>query len=186
MPDHYLGRRFETENALNYEVRARVVADGWLRTAEDGVEFKDCRDFTIFLAAESDYNPKLVEFTREEKIAKLALPDSRIVEAVHLGAKELDRRHTMSFLAAAFPVRLDLAGDPELEKLTLAQRVKRCREGKSDPGLVALMFQYGRYLLLSSSARGTLPANLQGIWNNSNSPAWHSDYHTNINIQMNY
>jgi len=186
VPDRYLGRRFEIEKALNYEVRARVVADGWLRTAKDGVEFKDCRDVTIFLAAESDYNPKLVEFTEKEKAAKLALPDSRIVEAVKLGAKELERRHKMSFLAAAFPVRLDLAGDPELEKLTLAQRVKRCREGKSDPGLVALMFQYGIYLLASSSRPGTLPANLQGIWNNSNSPAWHSDYHTNINIQMNY
>jgi len=186
VPDRYLGRRFEIENALNYEVRARVVADGWLRTAKDGVEFKDCRDFTIFLAAESDYNPKLVEFTEKEKAAKLALPDSRIVEAVKLGEKELERRHKMFFLAPVFPVRLDLAGDPELEKLTLAQRVKRCREGKSDPGLVALMFQYGIYLLASSSRPGTLPANLQGIWNNSNSPAWHSDYHTNINIQMNY
>ena len=83
-------------------------------------------------------------------------------------------------------MQLDLGGDPDLERLTLAERVKRCREGKSDPGLVALLFQYGRYLLLSSSAPGTLPANLQGIWNNSNTPAWHSDYHTNINIQMNY
>ena len=83
-------------------------------------------------------------------------------------------------------VKLNLGGDPALERLTLAERVKRCREGKTDPGLVALLFQYGRYLLLSSSAPGTLPANLQGIWNNSNTPAWHSDYHTNINIQMNY
>ncbi|MBP5586882.1 MAG: glycoside hydrolase N-terminal domain-containing protein [Lentisphaeria bacterium] len=186
VPDRYPGRRFEEENALNYEVRARVVADGWLRTAEDGVEFKDCRELTVLLAAESDYNPKLVEFTREEKTAKLALPDKRIADAAKMGYAELKRRNSNSFSFHINNVALDLGGDPELEKLTLAQRVKRCREGKSDPGLVALMFQYGRYLLLSSSARGTLPANLQGIWNNSNSPAWHSDYHTNINIQMNY
>ena len=186
VPDRYLGRRFEKENALGYEVRSRVVADGWLRTAEDGVEFMDCREITILFAAESDYNPKLVEFTEKEKAAKLALPDKRIADAAKMGYAELKRRNSISFSWCINNVALDLGGDPELEKLTLAQRVKRCREGKSDPGLVALMFQYGRYLLLSSSALGTLPANLQGIWNNSNSPAWHSDYHTNINIQMNY
>ena len=186
VPDRYLDYKFEKENTLGYEVRARVLADGWLRTAEDGVEFRDCRELTILLAAESDYNPKLVEFTREEKIAKLALPDKRIADAAKLGYAELRSRNGLWFSSRINNVALDLGGDPELEKLTLAQRVKRCREGKSDPGLVALMFQYGRYLLLSSSAPGTLPANLQGIWNNSNSPAWHSDYHTNINIQMNY
>ena len=199
VPDRYLDYQFEIENirdvrmyalngrkGLRYEVRAQVFADGWLRTAEDGIEFKDCREFTVLFAAESDYNPKLVEFTREEKKAKLALPEKRIADAMKLGYKSLEGGHKSSFRRRIDTVQLDLGGDPELEKLTLARRVKRCREGKSDPGLVALMFQYGRYLLLSSSAPGTLPANLQGIWNNSNSPAWHSDYHTNINLQMNY
>ncbi len=55
-----------------------------------------------------------------------------------------------------------------------------------DPGLEALLFQYGRYLLISCSRPGGLPANLQGLWNDNNSPPWHSDYHANINIQMNY
>ncbi len=199
VPDRYLDYQFEIENirdvrmfalngrkSLRYEVRARVVADGWLRTAEDGVEFRDCREITVLFAAESDYNPKLAEFTREEKIAKLALPEKRIADAIKLGYTKLKNSSSVWFSSRINNVQLDLGGDPELEKLTLAQRVKRCREGKSDPGLVALMFQYGRYLLLSSSAPGTLPANLQGIWNNSNTPAWHSDYHTNINIQMNY
>ena len=199
VPDRYLDYQFEIENirdvrmfalngrkGLRYEVRAQVVADGWLRTAEDGIEFKDCREITVLLAAESDYNPKLVEFTREEKIAKLALPDKRIADAIKLGYTTLKNSSSVWFRSRINNVQLDLGGDPELEKLTLAKRVKRCREGKTDPGLVALLFQYGRYLLLSSSAPGTLPANLQGIWNNSNTPAWHSDYHTNINIQMNY
>ena len=199
VPDRYLDYQFEIENirdvrmfalngrkGLRYEVRAQVVADGWLRTAEDGIEFKDCREITVLLAAESDYNPKLAEFTREEKIAKLALPDKRIADAIKLGYTTLKNSSSVWFRSRINNVQLDLGGDPDLERLTLAKRVKRCREGKTDPGLVALLFQYGRYLLLSSSAPGTLPANLQGIWNNSNSPAWHSDYHTNINIQMNY
>ena len=60
------------------------------------------------------------------------------------------------------------------------------RDGAADPDLEALFFQFGRYLLLSSSRPGSLPANLQGLWNNSNNPPWRSDYHSNINIQMNY
>ena len=58
--------------------------------------------------------------------------------------------------------------------------------GQDDPSLEQTMFAFGRYLLLSSSRPGGLPANLQGLWNDSNSPAWASDYHTNINVQMNY
>ena len=65
-------------------------------------------------------------------------------------------------------------------------RLDRVRKGAKDPALIALMFNFGRYLLISCSRPGTLPANLQGIWNNSNNPPWHCDYHTNINIQMNY
>ncbi len=66
------------------------------------------------------------------------------------------------------------------------ERLARVKKGGKDPALIALMFNFGRYLLISGSRPGTLPANLQGIWNNSNKPAWHCDYHTNINIQMNY
>ena len=65
-------------------------------------------------------------------------------------------------------------------------RLERVRKGAKDPALTALQFNFGRYLLISCSRPGTLPANLQGLWNNSNKPAWHCDYHTNINIQMNY
>ena len=66
------------------------------------------------------------------------------------------------------------------------ERLRRVREGAKDLGLIALQFNFGRYLLISCSRPGTLPANLQGLWNNSNNPPWHSDYHTNINLQMNY
>lgn len=79
---------------------------------------------------------------------------------------------------------LDLGeGDKTVPTRTRLERVKK---GGKDPALIALMFNFGRYLLISCSRPGTLPANLQGIWNNSNNPPWHSDYHTNINIQMNY
>lgn len=98
--------------------------------------------------------------------------------------EELEARHTAEYCGYYDRMTFDLGeGDPSVPTRL---RLKRVREGAKDPALLALLFNFGRYLLISCSRPGTLPANLQGIWNNSNSPAWHCDYHTNINIQMNY
>ena len=70
--------------------------------------------------------------------------------------------------------------------LSIDERLERVRSGDSDPALDALYFQFGRYLLIASSRPGDLPANLQGLWNDSMSPPWDADYHLNINLQMNY
>lgn len=67
-----------------------------------------------------------------------------------------------------------------------SERLQSYRQGGEDPQLEVLFYQYGRYLLISSSRPGSLPANLQGIWNDSFTPPWESDYHLNINLQMNY
>jgi len=85
-------------------------------------------------------------------------------------------------------VTLEFA-DPEAARfraLPTDQRLQLYKKNRSDRGLEALVFQYGRYLLIASSRPGGLPANLQGIWNNSNNPAWNCDFHLNINFQMNY
>jgi alpha-L-fucosidase 2 len=74
----------------------------------------------------------------------------------------------------------------ENKRQTTDQRIVAMGNGSEDPALEALMFQYGRYLLISSSRKGGLPANLQGLWNNMNKPPWYSQYTTNINIEMNY
>jgi len=93
-------------------------------------------------------------------------------------------RHVADYRKYYDRMTLDLGkGD---ETVPTRVRLDRVRKGAKDPALIALMFNFGRYLLISSSRPGTLPANLQGIWNNSNNPPWHCDYHTNINIQMNY
>jgi alpha-L-fucosidase 2 len=83
-------------------------------------------------------------------------------------------------------VSLKLPSNSVQEQLPTDERIARVRAGGIDTGLEALHFQYGRYLLLGSSRPGTLPANLQGIWNEHLKAPWNSDYHTNINIQMNY
>jgi alpha-L-fucosidase 2 len=86
-------------------------------------------------------------------------------------------------------VDLELAQPPKedsIESLPTDERLARIRQGKDDPGLAALYYQFGRYLLMGSSRPGTMAANLQGIWNESMAPPWDSKYTTNINVEMNY
>lgn len=83
-------------------------------------------------------------------------------------------------------VSLEIDGSENLEGLDTAERLERLRHGEEDMGLISLYFQYGRYLLISSSRPGTLPANLQGIWNKDMLPPWDSKFTININTQMNY
>ena len=81
---------------------------------------------------------------------------------------------------------LTLPEDSELEKLPYDRRLDRVQKGENDQGMIADLFSYGRYLLLSSSRPGSLPANLQGIWNQEYMPPWESKYTININTEMNY
>ncbi len=82
-------------------------------------------------------------------------------------------------------VDLDL-GQGEHPELPTNERINLVKQGGNDPGLVSLYFQFGRYLLMGSSRPGCLAANLQGVWNEHMNAPWNSDYHTNINLQMNY
>ena len=81
---------------------------------------------------------------------------------------------------------LDLRATEEPPATWTDERIQRVQRGVDDPGLFELYFHYGRYLLMDSSRPGDLPANLQGLWNEHIDAPWNSDYHTNINLQMNY
>jgi len=95
------------------------------------------------------------------------------------------KAHTVEHQRLFNRVDLFLEG-PSRSHIPTDQRASQYRQGESDPGLDSLFFQYGRYLLISSSRPGGLPANLQGIWNERLSPPWKSDFHHDVNIQMNY
>jgi alpha-L-fucosidase 2 len=85
--------------------------------------------------------------------------------------------------------RVDLALGPSsavAEALPTGERLDRFRKGEADPSLAALYFQFGRYLLVASSRPGSMPANLQGLWAWKLDNPWNADFHTNINLQMNY
>ena len=99
---------------------------------------------------------------------------------------QLRKRHIDDFSALMGRVHFKLESDPELMKKSINERMTLFKGGASDNNLEALTFQYGRYALLSSSRAGGQPANLQGIWNESDMPPWGSKWTTNINVQMNY
>ncbi|MCZ8520769.1 MULTISPECIES: glycoside hydrolase family 95 protein [Paenibacillus] len=100
---------------------------------------------------------------------------------------ELLERHMADYRALFSRVELELkSADGELDSLPTDERLRRVQQGGDDPGLAALYFHFGRYLLIASSRPGSLPANLQGIWNESFLPPWDSKYTININAQMNY
>ena len=99
---------------------------------------------------------------------------------------ELKRRHVADHRVYFRRVSLELPVNAALAALPTDERLARVKAGEADESLAALYFQYGRYLLLGSSRPGTLPANLQGVWNAQMKAPWNADYHTNINLQMNY
>jgi len=98
---------------------------------------------------------------------------------------ELQRRHVEDHQTLFKRVDLALGSNADAEKLPTDERLKKFA-GTNDPSLFMLYFQFGRYLLMSSSRPGSMPANLQGIWNIEPQAEWNSDYHANINLQMNY
>ena len=101
----------------------------------------------------------------------------------------LKTRHLADHQKLFRRVDLELAppvNETSIKSLPTDERLARVRQGLDDPGLAALYFQFGRYLLMGSSRPGTMAANLQGIWNESMAPPWDSKYTTNINVEMNY
>lgn len=110
----------------------------------------------------------------------------RIGQAAAMPFDLLRERHASDYAALFGRVQLTLDGDEELCGLDTADRLERVRAGGRDNGLSALYFDFGRYLLIASSRPGSLPTNLQGIWNPDFLPRWDSKFTININLQMNY
>ena len=99
---------------------------------------------------------------------------------------QIRQKHAEKFAAAMNAVRFSLEGGGAEDGLTTSGRLARFKNGARDNGLTVLFFNFGRYLMISSSIRAELPANLQGKWNDMTAPPWDCDYHLDINLQMNY
>jgi alpha-L-fucosidase 2 len=172
-------------NQMDYAAQAQVVAEGGALSARDGrVAFTECDAVTILLGAGTSY---VLDHTRRfQGEHPLWRVTAQVDNAAARPYAELLAEHHRDYRALFGRVSLDLGAAPgERRTMTTDRRLERYTLDGGDPELEALFFQYGRYLLLSSS-RDLLPANLQGLWNDSLTPPWSADYHTNINIQMNY
>jgi alpha-L-fucosidase 2 len=175
------------DNGLEYETQIQVISTGGrVTTAGAVLHIENADSLTIFVAAGTNYLPDRARAWRGDS------PHARIMRqlaaAAAMSYTELRAAHIADYQHLFRRVALNLgsAAGPTVGDIPTDERLVRYRDGAPDPELEALFFQYGRYLLISSSRPGSLPANLQGLWNNSNNPPWRSDYHSNINIQMNY
>ncbi|MGW0560205.1 glycoside hydrolase family 95 protein [Streptomyces sp. NPDC003016] len=175
------------DNGLTYEGQVRVLTTGGKRAdGDDGrITVTGADSATFVFCAGTDYAPTPPDYRGED-------PHARVTAAVDRAAEqpygELLRAHAADHRALFDRVRLDIGqrATPDVPTDQLLGSYTGDGASPADRALEALFFAYGRYLLIASSRPGSLPANLQGVWNNSNTPPWNADYHTNINLQMNY
>lgn len=181
-----LGFAGEMPNHLKYAARLQIVGEGGHVSVDgDTWVFQKCNTITIYLDARTNYKPDYNAGWRGADPGPLMKQE--IAAAQKSGYQKLISRHTTDLARLTTAAIIDI-GKTAADLLALPTdiRLVKYAAGGVDPDLEENMFQYGRYLLASCSRPGGLPANLQGLWNNSNTPAWASDYHNNINIQMNY
>ena len=170
----------EKPNPLDYGVkfqtRLKVKTSSGTSTAAQGeLELKGVKEAIIYLVCNTSFYQDNYERENEATLTKL---EGKSFE-------QLFKDHSNDFRQYYSRVNLDLGGHA-LDSLPTDERLARVKKGDKDADLAAKLFQYGRYLLISSSRPGTNPANLQGIWNNHITAPWNADYHLNINLQMNY
>lgn len=123
---------------------------------------------------------------RERAQAALAKAEARCTAAHEAAVEDLLARHQADHARLFGRVALSLPVGDDLREAPIDERLAAVRGGGTDPDLARLYFDYGRYLLMACSRPGSLPANLQGLWCQHYDAPWNSDYHTNINLQMNY
>jgi alpha-L-fucosidase 2 len=172
----YLG----VEGKLRYQARLRALPEGGSMTVtDDELIVSNADAVTVLIAAATNFvNYKDVSADpngRVETVMKAA--SGKTFEA-------LKKAHILEHQRLFRRVEMNLASTPN-SLLPTDERLKSF-DGTNDPALAALVFQFGRYLLISSSRSGTQPANLQGLWNKDMNPMWDSKYTTNINTEMNY
>lgn len=179
-----------THNGRNpgtkFEAQMRLLGGGEARrTASGSLRLEGQTRVTVLLAAETDYRFADPESPRTDDLGAAC---ARALDR----AEDVDRDGLVTLGERAAGEHRDLyercslsLGDAK-EYLPTDERLARVRGGATDAVLEALYFNFGRYLLIASSRPGTLPANLQGVWNEHLEAPWNADYHTNINLQMNY
>ncbi len=163
------------DNKLRVCVKADC--DGSLTTDGAVLTVSDATTVTLYMATFTGFKHDCLESASAAGMMKAAA-----------GWDALLAEHIADFAAIMGRSDIRFEGGDALEDLSVAERLARLKEDDTaeDPGLVALYYQFGKYLLVASSREDSLPANLQGVWSEGMESPWNADYHTNINLQMNY
>lgn len=168
-----------------YIIKA-TSADGTIVTDTAGIQIKNATEVLLLVSGATSFNGFDKCPDKEGKDEK-AIAQSNLAKALQKNYATLLREHLSDFHTYFNRVSLTLNDQLSNKKSAEPTDTRLENYGKSaDPGLEALYFQYGRYLLISSSRTKDAPANLQGIWNKELQPPWSSNYTSNINVEMNY
>ncbi|GAA1657859.1 glycoside hydrolase family 95 protein [Kribbella alba] len=174
----------DAEQGMNAAIALRVASDGLVRATAEEVVVEQAQEVTLVLSTATGYDGAYVAPTRTAEEC-WASADSRVVAALAREYDELLEEHVEDYRGLFRRSVLELDSDPARRALPTDARLANA-VGQDDPGLSALVYNYGRYLLIASSRPGGLPATLQGIWNEELRPPWSSNYTLNINTEMNY
>ncbi|MDE5756022.1 MAG: glycoside hydrolase family 95 protein, partial [Clostridia bacterium] len=176
------------DNALKYVMSCRLVTNGEIVVVEKGWKVQNATQTSLIFTYKTDYSDNYPTYRTGQsetdlKNLALAFTDS----AVRMGVDKLREKHAKDWNGVYSSMEFSLGVvEPQVPTDKLVRNYSRASE-KDRKWIEQLLFAYGRYLMLSSSRKNDiLPNNLQGIWNCNDSPAWASDYHLNINLQMNY
>ena len=181
---HILMKGRVKDNDLRFAGCLAWQTDGDIRVWSDKVQISGASYANLFLAAKTDFAQNPASNYRKKIDLEKQVKDL-METAKEKGYDQLKSRHIQDYQALFQRVQLDLGAEVDASTTDELLRNYKPKEGKA---LEELFFQYGRYLLISSSrdCPDALPANLQGVWNAVDNPPWNSDYHLNINLQMNY
>jgi alpha-L-fucosidase 2 len=169
---------------MKFQANLRALVEGGkVKTADNSLTVEGADAATLLLVAGTDHKLKYPDYKGEDPAPRCL---KQLATAAGKKYEDLRSAHVADYRKLFRRVELDLGSSGEAVKMPTDQRLDAVKKGAMDPGLVAMYFQFGRYLLISSSRPGSLPANLQGIWGDGLKMPWHCDYHANINVQMNY
>lgn len=169
---------------MKYVARLRAInRGGKVSVAENRLKIENADEVVLFLTAATDYRGFAGRKTADPLIAS----KNDLEKVVSKKYDALLKAHIADYQKYFNRVNLALPSTgAEVATKTTVERLKAFGDGANDTSFAALYFQFGRYLLISSSRPGGLPANLQGIWAEGAQTPWNGDWHLNINVQMNY
>ncbi len=170
------------DRGMSAAIALRARTDGEVTADENGLTIRGAGELTLILCTETGYDGPSTPPTRTAEECWVAA-DEKVLAALERRYDELVAEHTVDHQGLFRRSSLELTGSPDLADLPTDMRLTQHGD---DPALAALVFNYGRYLMIASSRPGGLPTNLQGIWNDILRPPWSSNYTVNINTEMNY